>query len=79
MMENRTQLLDSEALSGILTLGGTILGTSRDKPYAMPVVAACGDRTKPVPLKDVVGKRRTVPLYHYWIESARSVHTCFGD
>jgi hypothetical protein len=32
-----------------------------------------------VPLKDVVGKRRTVPLDHYWIESARSVHTCFGD
>lgn len=29
--------LDSVALSGILTLGGTILGTSRDKPHKMVV------------------------------------------
>lgn len=43
------------------------------------MVAARGDGTEPVPLKDIVGKRRTVPLDHYWIESARSVHTCFGD
>ena len=28
---------------------------------------------------DVVGKRKTVPLNHAWIESARSVHTCLGD
>jgi len=45
MMENRTQLLDSETLSGILTLGGTILGTSRDKPYAMPVAGKLRDMT----------------------------------
>lgn len=43
------------------------------------MVAARGDGVKPVPLKDVVGKRKTVPLDHDWIESARSVHTCFGD
>jgi 6-phosphofructokinase 1 len=46
MMENRTQLLDSAALSGILTLGGTILGTSRDKPYAMPVAGKLRDMTE---------------------------------
>src|SRR5512137_1886717 len=46
MMENGTQLLDSEALSGILTLGGTILGTSRDKPYAMPVAGKMRDMTE---------------------------------
>src|SRR5664279_2029831 len=46
MMENRTQLLDSEALSGILTLGGTILGTSRDKPYAMPIAGKLTDMTE---------------------------------
>lgn len=43
------------------------------------MVAARGDSVKPVALKDVVGKRKTVPLDHDWIESARSVHTCFGD
>lgn len=37
LMENRTVRLDSSALSGILTVGGTILGTSRDKPNKMPV------------------------------------------
>src|SRR6476660_5890490 len=35
LMENRTMSLDRETLSGILTVGGTILGTSRDKPYRM--------------------------------------------
>jgi 6-phosphofructokinase 1 len=35
LMENRTQVLDQAALSGILTVGGTILGTSRDKPRRM--------------------------------------------
>ena len=35
LMENRTVALDRETLSGILTIGGTILGTSRDKPYRM--------------------------------------------
>jgi 6-phosphofructokinase len=37
LMENRTMRLNMEVLSSILTLGGTILGTSRDKPHRMPV------------------------------------------
>jgi ATP-dependent phosphofructokinase / diphosphate-dependent phosphofructokinase len=37
LMENRTIRLDGETLSGILTMGGTILGTSRDKPHKMPI------------------------------------------
>jgi len=37
LMENRTMRLDLQVLSSILTLGGTILGTSRDKPHRMPV------------------------------------------
>jgi 6-phosphofructokinase 1 len=37
LVENRIIRLDNLALSGILTLGGTILGTSRDKPHKMPV------------------------------------------
>jgi len=39
LMQNRTIRLDEKSLSGILTLGGTILGTSRDKPHKMPVGA----------------------------------------
>ncbi len=37
LMENRTVPLDRSQLSGILTVGGTILGTSRDKPHRMTV------------------------------------------
>lgn len=35
LMENRTLQLDGAMVSGILTLGGTILGTGREKPYRM--------------------------------------------
>ncbi|MCB0084394.1 MAG: 6-phosphofructokinase, partial [Caldilineaceae bacterium] len=44
-MENRIIPLDSSALSGILTQGGTILGTSRDKPHQMPVGGQVMDMT----------------------------------
>jgi 6-phosphofructokinase 1 len=37
LVENRYIQLDGAALSGILTIGGTILGTSRDKPHQMPM------------------------------------------
>ena len=45
LMENRTIALDEQALSGILTIGGTILGTSRDKPTSMPVAGQLLDMT----------------------------------
>ena len=45
LMENRTVRLDSSALSGILTVGGTILGTSRDKPTKMPIGGKKKDMT----------------------------------
>lgn len=41
LMQDRTIRLTGTELSGILTVGGTILGTSRDKPHKMPV----GDQT----------------------------------
>ncbi|MDF1753473.1 MAG: ATP-dependent 6-phosphofructokinase [Verrucomicrobiales bacterium] len=37
LVQDRTQNIDQEMLSGILTDGGTFLGTSRDKPHKMPV------------------------------------------
>jgi phosphofructokinase-like protein len=37
LVENRIIRLDGEFLSGILTTGGTLLGTSRDKPHKMQV------------------------------------------
>ncbi len=35
LVENRFRPLDDSSVSGILNLGGTILGTSRDKPHKM--------------------------------------------
>jgi len=43
------------------------------------MVAVKGQGTKPVPLKSVVGKRRTVPPDHIWLDTARRVGTCLGD
>ena len=45
LMENRIVRLGSKELSGILILGGTILGTSRDKPHRMPVGGKILDMT----------------------------------
>jgi 6-phosphofructokinase 1 len=37
LAENHTLRLDKRSLAGILTVGGTILGTSRDKPHRMEI------------------------------------------
>ncbi len=43
------------------------------------MVAARGEGTRPVLLEKVAGGRKTVPLDHPWVESARRVGTCLGD
>jgi 6-phosphofructokinase 1 len=43
------------------------------------MIAARGDGVEPVPLDQVVGKRKTVPLDHPWIDSARGLGTSMGD
>lgn len=45
LMQNRFIRLESSELSGILTTGGTILGTSRDKPHRMDVGGKVLDMT----------------------------------
>lgn len=45
LVEKSTRILRSDDLSGILTAGGTILGTSRDKPHKMPVAGKKMDMT----------------------------------
>ncbi|RCK80388.1 MAG: 6-phosphofructokinase [Candidatus Ozemobacter sibiricus] len=46
LVENRTTILDSLAVSGLLTRGGTVLGTSRDKPHKMPMGGKERDMTQ---------------------------------
>ncbi len=45
LTENRSIRLDKKALSGILTVGGTILGTSRMKPHKMLMGGRTRDMT----------------------------------
>jgi 6-phosphofructokinase 1 len=48
LIENHTVALDQQSLAGILTVGGTVLGTSRVKPHRMEVKGRTRD------LRDVV-------------------------
>jgi len=43
------------------------------------LVAARGQETQPVPLEEVAGKVKLVPLDHDWISTARKVNTGLGD
>jgi 6-phosphofructokinase len=45
LVENQFCQLDKTALAGILTIGGTILGTGRDKPHRMEVDGEIRDMT----------------------------------
>lgn len=45
LVENRIVDLNRDKLSGILTIGGTILGTSRDKPHKMRIGGRTEDMT----------------------------------
>jgi ATP-dependent phosphofructokinase / diphosphate-dependent phosphofructokinase len=46
LVENRTVHLEVKQVSGILTSGGTILGTSRDKVHKMPMGGKVRDMTE---------------------------------
>ncbi len=43
------------------------------------MVAVRGQGTTAVPIDQVVGKRKVVPLEHPWVQSARNLGTCLGD
>ena len=45
LVEDRRLKLDKSTLAGILTVGGTILGTSRDKPHRMVIDGRTRDMT----------------------------------
>ena len=45
LVDNRRIKLDKNTLAGILTIGGTILGTSRDKPHRMVIDGRTKDMT----------------------------------
>jgi 6-phosphofructokinase 1 len=58
---------------------GTVCASLIEQQKYGVMVAAKGDTCKAVPLDQVVGKRKRVPLDHPWIETARMVSTNMGD
>jgi ATP-dependent phosphofructokinase / diphosphate-dependent phosphofructokinase len=92
-LEARTRLESRVTILGYLQRGGTpsaydrILATRLGTACAALIIdgvygvmlAARGEGAKPVLLEEVVGKTKTVPLDHSWIESARQVGTSLGD
>jgi ATP-dependent phosphofructokinase / diphosphate-dependent phosphofructokinase len=92
-LETRTGLESRVTSLGHLQRGGapsptdrllaTRLGTACarliEKGHYGVMVAIRGEEYVPVPLEKVAGERKTVPLDHPWIESARLVGTSFGD
>ena len=92
-LEELTQLESRVTILGYVQRGGTpsaadrLLATRLGTACADLIhegvfgvmVAARGDAAEPVPLEQVAGKLRTIPLDHPWIASARRVGTCLGD
>lgn len=59
-------------------LGTTAVDAIADGISGMMVASRNGG-TLPIPLGDVAGQRKSVPLDHPWIASARQLGTCLGD
>ena len=93
MLEEKTGLESRPTILGHLQRGGTPsaadrllatrLGTACADLIAQGItgvmVAARGEGTEAVPLHEVAGRKKLVPLDHPWIESARKVGTNLGD
>jgi 6-phosphofructokinase 1 len=92
-LERRTNLESRVTILGHLQRGGTPSAADRllatrlgaacaraiDAGESGVMIAARGEETQTVPLEEVVGKRKTVPLDHSWIQTARDIGTSLGD
>ena len=92
-LEKRTGLESRVTILGHVQRGGvpspkdrllaTRLGTEAANFIAAGkrniMVGIHGDSVRALPLEDVVGIRRNVPLDHTWLRSARDLDICLGD
>lgn len=86
-LEARVTILGHLQRGGVPSAGDRLLATRLGTACAEYInndvygvmVAARGDGTVAVPLEQVAGRRKSVPLDHPWIKSAKLVGTCFGD
>jgi 6-phosphofructokinase 1 len=92
-LEARTKLESRLTILGHLQRGGTPSAADRllatrlgaatveeiDQGRFGVMIASRGEEAVPVPLKDIVGKRKVVPLDHPWIHTARRIGVALGD
>ena len=92
-LEKRTKLESRVTILGHIQRGGTPSAADRllatrlgaataeviDRGQFGVMIAARGEEAVPVPLEDIVGKRRSVPPDHAWIETARRIGVALGD
>ena len=86
-LEARVTILGYVQRGGTPSAGDRLLATRlgtkcveliNDKVFGV-MVAARGDGCKPVPIAEVAGKLKLVPLEHSWLETARRVGTSLGN
>ncbi len=92
-LEERTTLESRVTILGHIQRGGTPSAADRllatrlgaatvevinEERFGV-MVASRGEEAVPVPLAKIVGKRKTVPLDHPWVQTARSIGTSLGD
>jgi len=86
-LESRVTILGHLQRGGSPSAADRILATRMGAACARLVndgvsgvmVASRGEEAVPVPLDQVAGKLKTVPIDHPWIDSARKVGTSLGD
>ena len=92
-LEKRTGLESRPTILGHLQRGGTPSAADRllatrlgtacvdliQSGVSGVMVAARGEGTEAMPLEDVAGRKKLVPLDHPWVQSARRVGTNLGD
>ncbi len=86
-LESRVTILGHLQRGGIPSAADRLLATRLGTAAARLVhdgvfgvmVAARGDGAEAVPLAQVVGQRRAVPLDHPWLQTARDTGVCLGE
>jgi phosphofructokinase-like protein len=86
-LESRVTILGHVQRGGVPSAADRLLATRLGTACARYIhegtfgvmVAVKGEGAVAVPLSDVVGKRKTVPLDHPWVETARNIGVCLGD
>ena len=86
-LESRVTILGHLQRGGIPSAADRLLATRLgskcaeliDQEVYGVMVAARGDEAVAVPLEEVAGNRKVVPVDHPWIQAARDVGTSLGD